>query len=79
MNVDQRLFQAVSECRIPEIRALVLTSGANVAAVHPDDSATCLHWSSGSGHYGVTRVLLELGSPINARNAKGETPCITPA
>jgi Ankyrin repeats (3 copies) len=71
---DQRLFQAVSESRISEIRALILRDGANVAAQYDATTqSTPLHWAAGNGNYSVTRTLLELGAPVHARNAKGET------
>lgn len=53
--------------------ARLIASGANVNARGLDDD-TPLHDAASNGHIALSRLLVERGADIHAKNKKGKTP-----
>ncbi|PVH73787.1 hypothetical protein DL98DRAFT_468869 [Cadophora sp. DSE1049] len=55
---------------------ILLATGAKVDVVDPNTKSTALHIASMNGNLGITRMLLDEGANVRARNCNGDTPMI---
>jgi riboflavin biosynthesis pyrimidine reductase len=71
------LYCVANECASetgPEVVRALVRAGADVDACGGVTRATALHMAARRGHVEITRVLLDSGAAVNARDRKGDTP-----
>ena len=69
------LHQAVREGDVERTRALIRENPVRVRQVDAVGN-TALHWAVAGDHVELTRLLVENGSPVDARNGDGRTPSV---
>lgn len=66
-------YAAQGDRRVVE---LLLGAGVPVGEPEPVRQITALHGAAGQGHVALTKMLLERGAPVDARDWNGATPLI---
>lgn len=78
-KVDYRLvgrpliFEYIRHDKLPAVRFL-LDHGADIRATTEIGRRTPLHEAALYGHLEITRLLIERGADVNAKNVRGEPP-----
>lgn len=75
---DRAFWDAVRRGDLNTVSAAIAGRPELVKAREPNTDTTALHIASSRGHVQIVLRLLQLGAPVNARDARGATPCITP-